>query len=130
MLFFLGGHMAKDDYDVIVYRMLVYLYACAKRKILFEDTTFREAVKKNVENDMYFYDVLRMMQTEGLIEGLVFTSAWGDVFLANDLQDAKITADGIHYLKENRTMAKVGTAMKEAVDTIAKLAEVAGLFVL
>ena len=123
--------MAKDDYDVIVYRILVYLYACAKRKILFEDTTFHEAVKKNVENDMYFYDVLRMIQTEGLIEGLVFTRAWGgDVFLTNDLQDARITAAGIHYLKENRTMAKVGTVMKETVDTNAKLAEVAGLFVL
>ena len=32
--------MAKDDYDVIVYRVLVYFYACMKRKIMFEEETF------------------------------------------------------------------------------------------
>ena len=42
--------MAKDDYDVVVYRVLVYLYAVLKHKIIFEEATFRQAVRKNVES--------------------------------------------------------------------------------
>lgn len=58
--------MTKDDYDVIVYRVLVYYYACLKRKIIFDKAGFNAAVKKDIESDEYFYDVLRMMQDEGL----------------------------------------------------------------
>ena len=122
--------MAKDDYDVIAYRILTYLYACLKRKIIFDDTAFRAAVKKNVESDEYFTSVLKMMQDEGLIRGLLITKAWGgDYILSSDLRDAEITADGIHYLKENSTMKKTGEMLKDAADIIAGLASVAGLFV-
>lgn len=38
--------MAKDDYDVIVYKILVYLYAFMKRKITFEEDVFQATVKK------------------------------------------------------------------------------------
>lgn len=117
--------MAKDDYDVIVYRILVYLYACFKGKILFEDATFREAVRKNVESDEYFARVLRLMLSEGLISGLVVTKAWGQTYLiASDLRDMEITAEGIHYLKENSTMQRVGRTLKETSDIIADLASV------
>lgn len=121
--------MAKDDYDVIVYRVLVYLYAVLKRKTLFEDSTFQAAVRKHVDSDEYFTAVLRMMQDEGLIRGLVIVKAWGGVdILASDLRDAEITAAGIHYLQENSTMKKVGAALKESVDMIAGLAGILGLF--
>lgn len=117
--------MARDDYDVIVYRVLVYYYAVLKRKIIFEDATFLQAVRKNVESDTYFSDVLCMMQEEKLMEGFVFTKAWGgDVLLISDARDAKITAEGIRYLKENNTMKKVGNMLKEAVDIIANLASI------
>lgn len=120
--------MAKDDYDVIVYRVLVYLYGCLKRTIMFEDATFNEAVKKNIESDTYFYDVLRMMQGEGLIEGLTFTPAWGgDVLLASDVKDAKITATGVKYLKENDKMKAVGVKLKAVTDIIAKLASLVSI---
>lgn len=122
--------MAKDDYDVIVYRVLVYLYACMKRKIIFEETTFQAAVRKNVESDEYFADILEMMQGEGLIAGLVFVHAWGGVsILANDLCNAKITADGVHYLKENDKMKQIGEVLKGAGDLIATLAGMIQLFI-
>ena len=115
--------MAKDDYDVIVYRVLIYLYACKKRRIIFEEVTFNEAVRKNVENDLYFYDVLNMMQEEGLIRGLAFAKAWGgDKILLSPISDAEITVTGIHYLQDNDTMKRVGNMLREAVDIIAKLA--------
>lgn len=115
--------MAKDDYDVIAYRILVYLYACKKRKIMFEDITFNEAVRKNVESELYFFDILYMMQEEGLIEGLCFTKAWGgDKLLGSDYREAEITAKGIRYLNDNEKMNKIGNKLKESVDIIAKLA--------
>lgn len=118
-----------DDYDVIVYRVLTYLYAVLKREIIFDDDTFQAAVRKNVESDEYFVSVLRLMQNEGLIEGLVITKAWGGVYLlGSDLRDAEITAAGIHYLKDNSTMKKVGDTLKAAADLIAELAALAGVF--
>ena len=121
--------MAKDDFDVIAYRVLVYLYACLKREIMFEDVTFYESVRKNVSSDTYFADILRMMQAEGLIEGLEFANAWGgDCILVSSASDARITAAGIRYLKENGTMKRVGDALKETVDIISKLASILQLF--
>ncbi len=46
--------MAKDDYDIIVYRVLVYLYACLKRRILFDEAIFRATVRKDIESEEYF----------------------------------------------------------------------------
>lgn len=115
--------MAKDDYDVIVYRVLVYLYACLKRRIVFADDTFRAAVQKNVESNEYFVSILHMMQEETLIRGLVFTHAWGNEYvLASDLHDAEITPEGIHYLAENSQMQKIKDTLKDSADIVAQLA--------
>ena len=120
--------MAADDYDVIVYRVLVYLYACKKRKIMYEKNTFNATVRNDI-NDGYFIDVLRMMQDEGLIKGLTFVGTWqSDCILASDVRDAEITAAGIHYLEDNDKMKSIGNMLKDAVDTIAKLAGILGLF--
>ncbi len=122
--------VAKDDYDVVVYRVLLYLYACMKRKIIFDDNTFHASVRKNVESDEYFCSVLRMMQTEGLICGVVTTKAWGGTYiLCSNLCDMEITAAGIHYLKENGRMQKIWSILKDAADITAELATKVGLFI-
>ena len=121
--------MAKDDYDVIVYRVLVYLYGCLKGKTVYEEKTFRAAVMKGVTSEEYIVRVLNMMQEEGLIRGLAIARAWGNVYiLASDMSEAEITPDGIRYLKENSTMKKVGDTLREAADIIASLASLLGLF--
>jgi hypothetical protein len=121
--------MAKDDYEVILYRLLVYLYAVKKRKILFDNATFREAVRKNVGNDQYFYDIINMAQGEGLIEGATFTTAWrSDKIMTSEIRDLGITANGIRYLKDNSKMHQIGENMKCGADMIADLASIAGLF--
>ena len=117
--------MAKDDYEVIVYRMLVYLYAVLKREIAFDAVTFAESVRKDVKSNAYFDKVLEMMQEEGLIRGLVFAQAWGgDVILASGIRDAEITPAGIRRLKEDARMKIVGRALAEAKDIIATLATI------
>ena len=58
--------MAKDDYDVVVFRILVYLYAIFKGKQIFDQHIFLKVISK-VEED-YLYRVLEMMQSKGLMK--------------------------------------------------------------
>ncbi|MBF1305653.1 MAG: hypothetical protein HXM91_07380 [Oribacterium sinus] len=83
-------------------------------------------MKKNVDNDQYFYDVLEMAQEEGFIKGAKFQRAWGqDKIPLFDDDDLEITSAGIRYLEENSTMKKIGETLKETIDTISKLAAIA-----
>ncbi|MDY4064954.1 MAG: YjcQ family protein [Ligilactobacillus agilis] len=112
--------MAKDDYDVVVFRILVYLYAIFKGEQIFDQHIFLKVISK-VEEE-YLYRVLEMMQSEGLIEGLQFKKAWGGVvILINDLDDISITSDGIHYLLENSRMKKVKDFLSGQTGAIASL---------
>lgn len=115
--------MAKDDYHVIVYRVLVYYYACLKRKITFDDASFAAAVKKDLKSNEYLTDVLRMMQSEDLICGLAFKKIWGNEYiLITELNEAEITPPGIRYLEEDSIMKKVSDFLKDSADITAKLA--------
>ena len=99
--------MAKDDYDYIVFRILVYLYGCFKRKISFEEAAFEKLLVKGIQEE-YLLDVLQLMQKDGLVEGLVFVRAWGgEHVLANRLADMRITAAGIRWLQENDSMRRI-----------------------
>ena len=118
--------MAKDDYDMIVYKVLVYLYACLKRKIVFDKLVFLKTVADGIDEE-YLSSVLRLMSMEGLIEGVAFTKAWGNVYIRiSDLCEMSITAAGIRYLKENRGMKKAAEAVKEGAEMIASLATLLG----
>jgi hypothetical protein len=120
--------MAKDDYDVVLYRLLVYLYACMKHKIIYEDASFDEAVRKNVDNDQYFYKIIEMAQDEGFIKNARFLKTWGnDKVPLFEMDEIEITTSGIRYLKENSRMLKVAETLKSTGDTIAKLASIIGI---
>ncbi|MGI6206231.1 MAG: YjcQ family protein [Anaerovoracaceae bacterium] len=114
--------MAKDDYDVVVFKILTYLYACLKRKTLFDDAAFKQVIDKQNVADEYLTDILHMMDEEGLITGLNFTKPWaGTYILLNDFCDMKITQAGIHYLKENSGMAKVKDTLENSTGLIGEL---------
>ncbi len=102
VLFLLEANIAKDDYDVIVFKVLLYYYAVLKRKILFEKITFDKVIGINDISEEYFIEVLLMMQEDGYIKNLVVKKAWGgDYILLSDFDEIKITSKGIEYLKEN-----------------------------
>lgn len=112
--------MAKDDYDVICYKVLLYLYAIFKRVDIWDDLKFKKAVA-NVSED-YLANILSMMTDEKLITGLVFQTVWGnDQLLVNDFSDMKITSNGIHYLQENSRMHKVKQYLLDHSDIISGL---------
>ena len=114
--------MARDDYDTIVFKVLIYLYAVMKRKVVFTEETFYHAIGYEHIEDGYFVDVLRLMESENLLKGISVTKAWGNEYiLSSDLCDMEITAQGIHYLKENRKMRQIKDILVENVDTIASV---------
>ena len=120
--------MAKDDYDVIVYKILVYLYGCLKRKTVFTQTVFDRTIKREQLDDGYLEDVIRMMTTENLITRTSFTKAWGNKYIMlSDYGDMEITPAGIHYLKENSGTQKVKEMLLESTDMIAGLIEILAL---
>lgn len=115
--------MAKDDYFVIVYKILLYLYAVFKRKVVFDEKDLKlSIIKKDEINEDYLIDILKMMQEDGLIKGLVFKNAWGSsILLINDLADMRITSQGIDYLQNNSKMQKVKDFLIESIDIFASL---------
>ena len=120
--------MAKDDYDVIVFKILVYLYAVTKGKEIFIQQKYDKAIDRKNINEEYLLRVYQMMSDEGLIKNAKFTSAWGgDLIPLFAESDLMITAKGIHYLEENDKMKKVAGYLAEKADTIVNLLITAGL---
>ena len=100
--------MAKDDYDVIVFKVLTYLYACMKRKIMFEMDTFKATIGLDKIDEGYFADILKMMSEDGLIKSYVYKQAWGgEVIVLSCMEDLKITSTGIRYLEDNSKMKQI-----------------------
>jgi hypothetical protein len=114
--------VAKDDYDVILFKILLYLYACFQGKIVFQNDVFEKTVKNGI-SDEYINRILRGAQSENLIEGLVFTHTWGNEYiLSSPLSDMAITPDGIRYLKDNGKMQKAKSFLLEhSVELISTL---------
>ena len=119
--------MAKDDYDVVLCKVLIYFYAILKRKIAYDAQEFDKTVKKGIDEN-YFTDVLRLAQSEGLITGVKTTKVWGGSYIMlSDIQDIEITPAGIRYLKENSAAQRALRWLKETADIISPLAALVGL---
>lgn len=114
--------MARDDYDVVVFKVLLYYYAVFKGTILFNETEFKRAIKYDSFTDGYLERTLKLMSEENLINGVHVSKAWGNQYMMlNDLSDIEITAVGIHYLKENSRMESVKKYLLDHIEFISML---------
>ena len=107
--------MAKDDYHVIVYNILSYLYRCLKSGVGIEEA-FLKADSPNVGvSEKYWSYIIYHMQSDGLIEGVVLAdNGLGDVPYPLELGRCRITPKGIEYLNYNSIMQKVKRFLKTA----------------
>jgi hypothetical protein len=107
--------MAVDDYYVIVYRVLKYLYACLKSGIS------PEVSKLNPEylgiNESYWSYIVKHLLDDGLIEDIVYTEIL-DGAVITGIENAKITPKGITYLSENTMIKKVIETLKNIKDIV------------
>lgn len=119
--------MAKSDYDYIVFKILTYLYTCLKRQNSFDEEVFRNMIITKTVQEGYMIDILRMMEAEGLIEGLTFIKAWGNEYvMAGSLKDVRITSEGVRYVLNNDKMKKImNSILEEAPGAIMELVKLA-----
>lgn len=121
--------MAKDDYEVIVFKILTYLYACLKKGEPIDSKILSPCGACFLKNgvplpDTYWHNVLCMMTEENLIAGLNFIRPWGSgtPICINDITDCRITPTGIRYLSENSQVKNIFNELKEKGDLFASLA--------
>lgn len=108
--------MAKDDYYVIVCRILAYLYNCLKNgyDVDFEEISFETL---NIKQSYYEYIIKHMVQ-DGYLEGVKFISTIGRKTPACDIDDIMITPKGIEFLEDNSKMKKAVEFLKTLKETV------------
>ena len=106
--------MAKDDLNVIMFKILVYLYDCTKSGEKVKQSNFNAGnnyFAKGLKQE-YINSICLMLEENNYTKGFSATTAWGgDVIMTS--YDAKITIEGFEYLKENKLMKKVYNFLKE-----------------
>ena len=107
--------MAKDDYFVIVYRILTYLYACFKQGERPDVALFGPDALGI--NNGYWGNVMESLLSEGYIKGITVLPPMGEGFGIKIL-DLRITQKGIEFLQDNSQMAKVKDFLKTFKETI------------
>ena len=107
--------MAKDDYHVIVYQILSYLYVCLKKDLsVHEDNLSWQKSKYFDIPESYWKFIITNMVEQNLIKGLTLTKVWGEEYpIISDLDKCRITPTGIEYLCDNSLMKKVKQFMKD-----------------
>lgn len=107
--------MAKDDFFVIVYQVLKYLYEGLKTGE--EPEAIRLTASAYSIPESYWGYILLSLLEEGYVKGIAVHSTKSGI-LFSDLQDAVITPKGIEYLFENSLLQKVKRTLKDVKELI------------
>ena len=108
--------MTSDDYEVVAFKVLSYLYACMKAGKRVDVAAMRRLAGVN---EAYFGMVVRGLQDRGLVSGFHFDGLSGCVIDSPDLatmRDPSVTMDGAVYVRENSRMEKVRGFLGHAFD--------------
>ena len=105
--------MSKDDYYVIVYKILAYLYIQLKngddvdsKIISFNGRLF------NIPERYWTYIIVHLYQ-DAYIENITIKKSWGNVIVIENIDDIQITPKGIDYLLNNSLLEKAKEFLKE-----------------
>lgn len=110
--------MAKDDYYVIVYQILAYLYRTLKDGNDVDPAMLEYKSQYLNINRKYWQYIIENMQEEGYIKGVVLNYAWGNNLLSYDLSGCQITPAGIAYLCDNSTIKKAYRFLKASKEIL------------
>lgn len=109
--------MAKDDYFVIVYQILAYLYQCLKKGVDVDARMVAHDSPNININKRYWVYVIDHLSEDGLIEGVVFANSY-EGRIPYELSKCAITPKGIAYLCENSFMEKAKSFLKDVKDIV------------
>lgn len=106
--------MAKDDYFVIVYQILSYLYQRLKKGERADPAFLTNDGPLFKINKRYWAYIIHHMHQSGLIDGIVFVNIDGLEFpYAANLEECVITPAGIAYLCDNSLIEKAKACLKD-----------------
>lgn len=91
--------MSSDDYWVVAYKILSYLYACMKAGKKVDAAVMCELAGVN---ESYFGQVVRGLQDKGLVSGFHFDGLSGVI----DNSPSSAYMDGALYVRENSEMGR------------------------
>lgn len=111
--------MSRDDYYVVVYQILAYLYQQLKKG----EQPDPEYLKSTSPlfggiNEGYWKYIMVHMYRQGYIEGLAVDDQIDNVTLIYRLENTQITPDGIDYLCNNSLFEKAKQFLKDAREMI------------
>lgn len=109
--------MAKDDYFVIAYRIMAYLYACLKAG---EQPNFNiiRADALDISKNYWEY-IIRHLYEDGYVEGISLIHTVGRSAAGIKLNaDFMITPKGIDFLLSNSAMSRAKDFLKTLKETI------------
>lgn len=105
--------MSKDDYYVIVYKLLSYLYSCLKKCNMIDIDNLRDIIKVDI-GDSYWEYIIRQLYNEGYVEGVATFKYIGDIDERVRInKNFKITPKGIDFLESNSRIAKAKAFLKD-----------------
>lgn len=107
--------MAKDDYFVIVYQVLKYLYSQLKAGEK-PDAQQLTAIYYLIPENYWGYIIVSLLD-EGYIRGIE-PIATKDGLYIRDMSNVTITPKGIQYLFDNSLFEKVKETLKEVKDIV------------
>lgn len=111
--------MARDDYFVLVYRILAYLYACLKEGQE-PDIAYisHDSPALKISRNYWEY-IFRHLLADGYLEGVSIVPVIGrtvpEVRISSDVM---ITPKGIEFLQGNSAMSKAKDFLKTLKETI------------
>lgn len=103
--------MSKDDYFVLVYRLLDYLYTCLKTGAPVDHSLLTHTAFGIPQS--YLEYLFKRVYEQGFVDGVNVVNRLGSGSTL-DISDIEITPKGIEYLLENNMMSKV----KKTIQTL------------
>lgn len=107
--------MAHDDYELITYKVLKYLYDCLKSGEPVERIRLTREYY-DIPYSYWEYILIWLIESEYISGVLARNTKDGYVF--SNLCDTQITPKGIHFLHDNKMFSKVQKFLKEVKETI------------
>lgn len=114
--------MSSDDFEVIAYKVLSYLYECLKQGKKVDAAIMRSLAGCN---EAYLGVVVKDLQSRGFVEGFHFDGLSGVIIDSPALatsSDPVITMDGAIFVKENAKMSQVKQFLGHAFEVALRTA--------
>lgn len=111
--------MSYDDFDVIVYKVLKYVYACMKQGV---QPSLEKAQEIAKCNDVYWSHVVRSMVDSGYIQGVRFQQYLDQPPVPFARNTLGISQQGARYLEENSKMHEVSQFLGSAFEKVLEAA--------